>query len=112
MSPHPVAGSIASNHYFWHHPILKEAYNLAMELRHIFNAKITPVKAMGRLNMWFEKVMALGNNIFRSVIKTFKNLPPTILNYFRRRATNASAEAFNPKVKIFQSSAISSSYGL
>ena len=25
------------------------------------------------------------------------------LNYFRRRATNASAEAFNSKVKIFRS---------
>ena len=28
---------------------------------------------------------------------------PTCLNYFRRRATNASAEAFNSKVKIFRS---------
>ena len=91
------------NILFKHHPILKDAYNLAMELRHIFNAKITPVKAMGRLNKWFEKVMALGNNNFRSVIKTFKNHAPTILNYFRRRATNASAEAFNSKVKIFRS---------
>ena len=91
------------NILFKHHPILKDAYNLAMELRHIFNAKITPVKALGRLNKWFEKVMDLGNNNFRSVIKTFKNHAPTILNYFRRRATNASAEAFNSKVKIFRS---------
>ena len=91
------------NILFKHHPILKDAYNLAMELRHIFNAEITPVKAMGRLNKWFEKIMALGNNNFRSVIKTFKNHAPTILNYFRRRATNASAEAFNSKVKIFRS---------
>ncbi|MGM9863255.1 MAG: transposase [Lepagella sp.] len=37
---------------------------------------------------------ALSNGNFRSVIKTFKNHAPTILNYFRRRATNASAEAF------------------
>ena len=43
------------------------------------------------------------NNNLRSVIKTFKNHAPTILNYFRRRATNASAEAFNSKVKIFRS---------
>lgn len=47
--------------------------------------------------------MALPNNNFRSVIKTFKTHAPTILNYFRRRATNASAEAFNSKVKIFRS---------
>ena len=91
------------NILFKHHPILKSAYVLAMELRLIFNAKITPTKAMGRMNEWYEKVMALGNNNFRSVIKTFRNHAPTILNYFRRRATNASAEAFNSKVKIFRS---------
>ena len=68
-----------------------------MELRQIFNAKISPTKAMGRMNNWYEKVMGLGNNNFRSVIKTFKNHAPTILNYFRRRATDASAEAFNSK---------------
>ncbi|RXE63812.1 DDE transposase, partial [Muribaculaceae bacterium Isolate-001 (NCI)] len=91
------------NILFKYYPILKAAYSLAMELRKIFNAKISPTKAMGRMNRWYEKVMALGNNNFRSVIKTFKNHAPTILNYFRRRATNASAEAFNSKVKIFRS---------
>ena len=90
------------NILFKRHPILKSAYTLAMELRQIFNAKISPTKAMVRMNKWYEKVMALGNNNFRSVIKTFKNHAPTILNYFRRRATNASAEAFNSKVKIFR----------
>ena len=47
--------------------------------------------------------MALANNNFRSVIKTFKNNAPTILNYFRRYATNTSAEVFNSKVKKFRS---------
>lgn len=92
-----------ANILFRHYPILKAAYHLAMELRQIFNAKISPTKAMGKMNQWYEKVMALGNNNFRSVIKTFKNHAPTILNYFRRRSTNASAEAFNSKVKIFRS---------
>ena len=55
------------------------------------------------MNKWYEKVMAFGNNNFRSVIKTFNNHAPTILNYFRRRATNASAKAFNSKGKIFRS---------
>ncbi|MBD5230072.1 MAG: transposase [Bacteroidales bacterium] len=45
----------------------------------------------------------MGNSNFRSVIKTFKKHAPTILNYFRRRSTNASAEVFNSKVKIFRS---------
>lgn len=90
------------NILFRHYPILKSAYTLAMELRRIFNMKISPTKALGKMNKWYEKVMELDNNNFRSVIKTFKNHAPTILNYFRRRATNASAEAFNSKVKIFR----------
>ncbi len=57
---------------------------------------------MKKMNDWYGKVLALDNHSFRSVIKTFKNHAPTILNYFRRRATNASAEAFNSKVKIFR----------
>ena len=92
-----------ANILFKHYPILRSAYNLAMELRCIFNAHISPTKAMGRMSRWYEKVMAFGNSNFRSVIKTFKNHAPTILNYFRRRATNASVEAFNFKVKIFRS---------
>lgn len=92
-----------ANILFKHYPILKSAYQLAMELRRIFNLKISPTKALGKMNEWYEKIMALGNTSFRSVIKTFKNHAPTIINYFRRRATNASAEAFNSKVKIFRS---------
>ena len=91
------------NILFKHYPILRSAYDLAMELRCIFNAHISPTKAMRRMNRWYEKVMDLEISNFRSVIKTFKNHAPTILNYFRRRATNASAEAFNSKVKIFRS---------
>ena len=92
-----------ANILFKHYPILKEAYSLAMELRRIFNMKTDLTLAMGELNKWYQKVMALANSNFRSVVKTFKNHAPTILNYFRRRATNASAEAFNSKVKIFRS---------
>lgn len=55
------------------------------------------------MSQWYEQVMALGNNSFRSVIKTFKNYIPTILNYFRRRVTKVSAEVFNSNVKIFGS---------
>ena len=92
-----------ANILFKHHPILREAYGLAMELRQIFNRKTSRTKALRSLNKWYEKVSALCNNNFRSVIKTFKRHAPTIINYFKNRATNASAEAFNSKVKIFRS---------
>ena len=90
------------NILFRHYPILRQAYDLAMELRAIFNKKTKRTKAMKLLNGWYGKVSAMGNPNFRSVIKTFKNHAPTILNYFLRRSTNASAEAFNSKVKIFR----------
>ena len=90
------------NILFKHYPILENAYRLAMKLRAIFNRRTTPEKAWKELNLWYERVRQLANNNFRSVIKTFKNHAPTILNYFHRRATNASAEAFNSKVKIFR----------
>ena len=66
------------NILFKHYLILKSAYNLAMELRSIFNAKIPPTKAMCMMNEWYKKVMTLGNNNFRSVIKTFRNHAPTV----------------------------------
>ena len=91
------------NILFRHYPMLRQAYELAMELRGIFNRKTKRTTAMKLMNRWYEKVSALGNPNFRSVIKTFKNHAPTILNYFLRRSTNASAEAFNSKVKIFRS---------
>lgn len=91
-----------ANILFKHYPILKTTYNLAMELRQIFNTKTSPEKALLHMNKWYEKVTTLGNSNFRSLIRTFKRHAITILNYFRRRATNASAEAFNSKVKIFR----------
>lgn len=92
-----------ANILFRHYPILKKAYTLAMKLRRIFNSRIGRIRAMKLFDDWFNKVSELENNSFRAVIKTIRNHYPTILNYFLRRATNASAESFNSKVKIFRS---------
>lgn len=74
-----------------------------MQLRQIFNSRIGRLRDMKLFDGWFNKVSELENNSFRAVIKTIRNHYPTILNYFLRRATNASAESFNSKVKIFRS---------
>ena len=73
-----------------------------MTLRQIFNTETDRVKGMKLLDVWFNQVSELAHNSFRSVIKTICNHYPTILNYFLRCATNASAESFNSKVKIFR----------
>lgn len=91
------------NILFKHFPMLRQAYDLSMRLRAIFNRRLSVSQAMLQMDQWYQQVVRLGNGSFRAVVKTFKNHEPTILNYFRSRATNASAEAFNSKVKIFRS---------
>ncbi len=55
------------------------------------------------MNEWFEKVMALGNNNFRSGLKTFKITPLQSSITSGAVRPMLLAEAFNSKVKIFRS---------
>lgn len=87
---------------FEHFPVLKEAYELMRELRRIFNLRTTHTKAGVELANWYDKVLEMKRESFNTVVRTFKNNYVTILNYFRRRATNASAESFNAKIKMFR----------
>ena len=75
-----------------------------MDLTNIFNQRIN-VKgiALTKLAHWYEKVQAIGSKYFNSVVHTIENNYSTIINYFDRRSTNASAESFNAKVKAFRS---------
>ena len=87
---------------FENYPELKKAYNLAMELTDIYNAKSIKDAARLKLAKWFNEVEKLGVDNFYTVIDTFKNHYDTILNFFVNRATNANAESFNAKVKSFR----------
>lgn len=88
---------------FEYYPELKEGYELAMELTDIYNKKSSKNGARLNLARWFDKVSRLAGNAFQTVIETFTNHYDTILNFFINRATNASAESFNAKVKAFRS---------
>ncbi|WP_434783408.1 ISAon1 family transposase [Hoylesella timonensis] len=87
---------------FENYPELKKAYDLAMELTDIYNARSIKDAARLKLAKWFNKVEKLGVDNFYTVIDTFKNHYDTILNFFVNRATNANAESFNAKVKAFR----------
>lgn len=87
---------------FNHFPVLKYAYERMTELRNLFNLKQSVTQAGVELAKWYEKVLEMKRESFNTVVRTFKNNYITILNYFRRRATNASAESFNAKVKMFR----------
>jgi len=83
-------------------PDLEKAYGLYLSLVDIFNKKASPAAARLWLARWYNEVEAFGNNEFNKVLETFENHNSTIINYFDRRLTNASAESFNAKIKAFR----------
>lgn len=84
-------------------PRLEEAYNIYLKLVDIFNdKKSTPGVARLNLARWYNTVEKFGEEGFNKVVETFENHNTTIVNYFERRLTNASAESFNAKIKAFR----------
>ena len=83
-------------------PDLEKAYGLFLKLVEIFNKKDVPEVARLNLARWYNDVETFGNNEFNKVLETFENHNNTIVNYFERRLTNASAESFNAKIKAFR----------
>lgn len=84
-------------------PDLEKAYGLFLKLIAIFNKKVSAPVARLNLARWYNEVAAFGNREFNKVLNTFEAHHNTILNYFDRRLTNASAESFNAKIKAFRS---------
>ena len=88
---------------FNRYPLLEKAYNLSRELAHIYTHVKEKGVALTQLARWYEKVERAGFKSFNTVIRTMQNHYLTILNFFDHRSTNASAEAFNAKIKAFRS---------
>ena len=58
---------------------------------------------MLELARWYKDVESYGENCLNRVLETFENHYDTIINYFEKRLTNASAESFNAKIKALRS---------
>lgn len=86
-----------ANILFRHYPILKDAYRLAMELRRIFNLKISPTKAMGK-------------NMLRQSSTTFVGEPPTPMPKHSIPKLKYSVHRCGESVTVISSSSASSSY--
>lgn len=84
------------------YPKLKTAYGLCHSLRMIF-AKNT-VKDAARLSMarWYDKVEKAGFHSFNVIAATFYEHYEDILNFYINRSSNAAAESFNSKIKLFR----------
>lgn len=86
---------------FEKYPEIELAYYHTIRLRKIYNItdKIRAIKA---LRDWIEDTRKLTINNFNSTANTIENNFQNILNFFDNRSTNANAESFNAKIKLFR----------
>ena len=87
---------------FNQYPDLEEAYWLSHKLRMIY-AK-TPRRSLAntRLAKWYLEVENSGFESFKVIAATLRDRETDVINFFDNRATNASAESFNCKIKAFR----------
>lgn len=87
---------------FAEYPDIQLAYGLSHSLRMIFSKNT--IKAAARLSMakWYNKVDEARMKQFNVIAATFYEHYDEILNFYNHRSTNAAAESFNAKIKLFR----------
>ena len=87
---------------FEEYPDIRQAYGLSHSLRMIFSKNT--VKDAARLSMarWYNKVEEAGMKQFHVIAATFYEHYDEILNFYNHRASNAMAESFHAKIKLFR----------
>lgn len=86
---------------FERYPILKRAYHHVLEFRNIYELNCQDQAEKYFLN-WIEKTNELKIKEFNTAANTVKNNLKNILNFYINRNTNANAESFNSKIKLFR----------
>lgn len=86
---------------FKQYPILQQAYKLSLEFRAIYECTKKSI-ASARMTQWIEKVKASKINEFNTVANSIYYHWDNILNFFDNRSTNAHAESYNAKLKLFR----------
>jgi transposase len=82
-------------------PELKKAYNHCMQLRNIYE-NYSKITAEIQLDQWIAESENIEIEQFNTVANSIKYNKKNILNFFDNRSTNASAESFNSKIKLFR----------
>lgn len=87
---------------FEEYPDIKRAYGLCHSLRMTFSKNT--IKDAARLSMarWYNKVEEAGFHSFNVIAATFYEHYDEILNFYNNRSSNAMAESFNAKIKLFR----------
>lgn len=86
---------------FKNYPLLHKAYNHILEFRNIYEQTSKEIAKEQMIN-WIEKTKLLKSNDFNTAANSLKYHLETILNFFIKRHTNANAESFNSKIKLFR----------
>lgn len=89
---------------FERYPALEQAHLLTMQLGGIYHRCKDKGVAFTKLAQWYDRVEKAGFDSFNTVARSIEAHYLTILNYFDKRSTNASAESFNAKIKAFRAS--------
>lgn len=91
-----------ANILFDEYPDIKTAYGLSHSLRMIFSKNT--LKDAARLSMarWYNKVEESRIKAFNVIAATFYEHYDDILNFYNNRTSNAAAESFNAKIKLFR----------
>ena len=97
--------SIRANLLFQNYPLLKKAYEHIMEFRNVYEETIKH-KAETRFRQWIDKTKLISIDVFNSVSNTIQSNFDNILAFFDNRNTNANAESFNSKIKLFRANLI------
>lgn len=87
---------------FNEYPDIKKAYGLAHSLRMIFSKNTAKDAARLSMAKWYRKVEEAGFHSFNVIAATFYEHYDEILNFYNKRSSNAMAESFNAKIKLFR----------
>ena len=83
------------------YPKIQQAYNHMMEFRNIYENK-TRFIAKEKIAHWISKSAEMNVKEFNIASNTIQYNLENILNFFINRNTNANAESFNSKIKLFR----------
>ena len=83
------------------YPELEHAYKHTLEFRAIYESK-DQLNATEKFNLWIEDTFEKKLETFYTTANTIKANFNNILNFFIKRNTNANAESFNAKIKLFR----------
>jgi len=86
---------------FEKYPKLEKAYYHVLEFRNIYELK-NQYKAKLAFQKWIDKTNELKIEEFNTVANTVSSNLKNILGFFVNRNTNANAESFNSKIKLFR----------